>query len=190
MGLGRLSASVDVLQIDPTLSYQLTDRLAVGFAPTVTVADLGASPLYIVPRNSDGMYPEGYRHALHLGRRIPGRPVLHAVRRLAFRRLAEEPAMDGAVPLPTQDSLGRPQLETFRLDYPLIASVGGSYTGFESWILGCDVRYFNYAGTAASAGGFAPNGERFGLEGRLLGGHRRATAARPTALPPPGLLLQ
>ena len=59
LGLGRLSASVDILQIDPTLSYQLTDSFSIGFAPTVTLADL-APVRCSGPQNSDGTYPEGF----------------------------------------------------------------------------------------------------------------------------------
>ena len=57
-GLGNLSASVEIYQIDPTISCQLTDRLSIGFAPTLTLASLIASPLFLGPANADG-YPEG-----------------------------------------------------------------------------------------------------------------------------------
>ena len=48
----------------------------------------------------------------------------------------------------TQDAFGQAEEITYHLDYPLIASVGVAYTGFEKWIFASDVRYFNYAGTA------------------------------------------
>jgi long-chain fatty acid transport protein len=54
----------------------------------------------------------------------------------------------------TEDQLGNPREVRFRLNYPLIASIGASYTGFEKWILACDLRYFDYANTT----GFGPEG--------------------------------
>ena len=51
IGMGQLSANVDVCQIVPTVSYQLNERLSIGFAPTVTMAKLYASPLFLGPKN-------------------------------------------------------------------------------------------------------------------------------------------
>src|SRR5439155_21879650 len=42
IGLGVVGAELQVLQLMPTAAYQLTDRLAVGFAPTVDLAHLTA----------------------------------------------------------------------------------------------------------------------------------------------------
>lgn len=67
----------------------------------------------------------------------------------------------------TQDASGTPEEVTFHLDYPLIVSLGASYTGFEKWIFASDVRYFNYAGTAGfGSGGFDANGAMLGLDWR------------------------
>ncbi len=165
LGLGRLSASVDILQIDPTLSYQFTDCLAIGFAPTLTVADLGASPLFLGPKNSDGMYPEGYGTRYTWGGGFQVGLYYTPTADWRFGASLKSPQWMEPFRFQTQDSFGRPEVETFRLDYPLIASVGGSYTGFANWVLGCDVRYFNYAGTAGFEGkGFAPDGALIGLD--------------------------
>ncbi len=164
-GLGRLSASVNVVQIDPTVSYQLTDRLSIGFAPTVTLADIQASPLFLGPQNQDGTYPEGIGTRYAWGGGFQVGLYYTPVADWHFGASLKSPQWMEPFRFQTQDSLGRPQVETFHLDYPLIVSVGGSYTGFENWVLGCDVRYFNYAGTAGfAAGGFAPDGALIGLD--------------------------
>jgi long-chain fatty acid transport protein len=52
-----------------------------------------------------------------------------------------------------------PETIEFRLNYPMIYSIGLAYTGFEKWIIACDLRYFDYANTqgfkhtAPAAGG-------------------------------------
>src|SRR5204863_6707 len=42
------------------------------------------------------------------------------------------------------DELGRPRSAEFRFDYPLMASVGASYTGLQGWVLAADFRYIDY----------------------------------------------
>jgi len=164
-GLGRLSASVDVLQIDPTVSYELTDRLSIGFAPTITIADLNASPLFLGPRNSDGTYPEGIGTRYTWGGGFQVGLYYTTDADWHFGASVKSPQWMEPFRFQTQDSFGRPQVETFHLDYPLIVSLGTSYTGFENWTIGCDVRYFNYASTAGfTDGGFAPDGALIGLD--------------------------
>ena len=193
LGLGRLSASVNVVQIDPTVSYQLTDRLAIGFAPTVTLADIQASPLFLGPQNQDGTYPEGIGTRYAWGGGFQVGLYYTPVADWHFGTSLKSPQWMEPFRFQTQDSLGRPQVETFHLDYPSIVSVGGSYTGFENWVLGCDVRYFNYAGTAGfGAGGFAPDGALIGFDWKdvysvAVGVQRQLFRA---VHPPHGLLLQ
>ena len=50
-----------------------------------------------------------------------------------------------------QDELGPPRRQSIRFDYPHDLSLGTAYTGFENWLLACDVRYFDY-GDAAGFG--------------------------------------
>jgi long-chain fatty acid transport protein len=65
----------------------------------------------------------------------------------------------------TEDELGRPRQVEFRLNYPMIISLGTSYTGFDKWILACDVRYFDYANTTGfGSEGMSPTGALTGLD--------------------------
>ena len=165
LGLGRLSASVDILQIDPTVSYQLTDRLSIGFAPTITLANLSASPLFLGPMNLNGQYPEGIGTRYTWGGGFQVGLYYTTDVDWHFGASLKSPQWMEPFRFRTQDAFGLPQETTFHLDYPLIASIGASYTGFENWILASDVRYFNYAGTAGfGSGGFAPDGALMGLD--------------------------
>jgi long-chain fatty acid transport protein len=59
---------------------------------------------------------------------------------------------------------GAPISVSYDLNYPLIASIGTSYTGFEKWVIGCDIRYFDYADTQGFSGtGFNADGSLKGL---------------------------
>lgn len=135
---GPMFADAQLMQIAPTLSYQLTERLSIGAAPTITLArmmfdPLGPSAINPAPTPGSGNR-EHWGGGFQVGAYYTG----------------ENGWNYGA-------SLKSPQwFETFRfftptgitkfpLDYPLIVSLGTSYTGFERWVLAADVRYFDYA---------------------------------------------
>ena len=93
----------------------------------------------------------------------------------------------------TQDSFGRPQVETFRLDYPLIASVAGPTRGLPIGSSAATCVTSTTPGHGRLPGGrfrSRRRPDRAGLEERPLGGRRRAAAALRAALPPPGLRVQ
>src|SRR5208283_5623111 len=45
VGLGRVSSLGEYYQIVPTVSFALTEKLSVGFAPTLTLARLDVNPM-------------------------------------------------------------------------------------------------------------------------------------------------
>ena len=47
----------------------------------------------------------------------------------------------------TEDELGLPYVAKFKLDLPMIVSVGTAYSGFEDLVLAVDLRYFDCANT-------------------------------------------
>jgi long-chain fatty acid transport protein len=163
-GLGRLSATVEVVQIDPTISYQLTDHLSVGFAPTITLANLIASPLLLGPKGADGEYAEGVGTRYTWGGGFQVGAYYKTDTCWSFGTSFKSTQWMEPFRFRTQDSSGLPQEVSFRLDYPMLISVGAAYTGFENWTIATDVRYFNYAGTAGfNSGGFAADGSLTGL---------------------------
>jgi long-chain fatty acid transport protein len=167
LGLGRLSASVDVLQIDPTISYELTDHLSVGVAPTITLANLIASPLMLGPKFADNQWAEGIGTRYTWGGGFQVGAYYKTDTHWSLGASLKSPQWMEPFRFRTQDSFGLPQEVTFRLDYPMIVSVGAAYTGFEKWTIATDIRYFNYAGTSGfGGGGFAANGALTGLDWR------------------------
>ena len=54
-GLGHVAANAQYFQIVPTCCYALTDKLSVGFGPTVTLGRVTATPLsFVAPDDADG----------------------------------------------------------------------------------------------------------------------------------------
>jgi long-chain fatty acid transport protein len=160
-----LAASLDVMQIDPTISYQVTDQLSIGAAPTLTLANLIASPLFLAPLSPvDHTYREGVgtRYTWGAGFQVGAYYTTDA----CWNFGASYKSTQWMEPLRfrTHTPTGAPEDTEFRFDYPPIISVGTSYTGWDNWVFACDVRYFAYSSTQGfGRNGFAPDGSVTGL---------------------------
>jgi long-chain fatty acid transport protein len=168
-GLGRLSANVEIYQIAPTLAYQWTDRLSIGFAPTLTMARLIASPLFLGPKNDadesgHATWSTGVGTRIIWGGGFQVGAYYTTDTNWRFGASIKSPQWMEPFRYKSEDSLGRPLDIKFCMNYPLIASLGASYTGFEKWTLACDVRYFDYADTDGFRNlGFSADGALRGL---------------------------
>jgi long-chain fatty acid transport protein len=165
-GLGQLTANAEIVQIVPTLSYQLTDHLSVGIAPTITMAKLYASPLFLGPVNlPGGSWSSGVGTRYVWGGGVQVGAYYKTDNCWNFGAALSSPNWTEPFRFQSVDEHGLPR-ETvkYSLDYPLVASIGTSYTGFENWIFACDVRYFDYADTTGFRDlGFSPTGALQGL---------------------------
>ena len=141
-GVGPAFASAEILQIAPTLSYQLTDRLSVGLAPTITTETVVLDPLgppltgAITDAQGNRMHWGGgfqvgayYKseYGINLGATFKSKQWIE---QLDF---FQGGAAGGTA--------------HFNLDYPAIVSLGLSYTGMENWTIAIDARYFDYEHT-------------------------------------------
>jgi long-chain fatty acid transport protein len=164
VGLGALFSQLQLIQIAPTVSLQLTDRLSIGGGPTVTMADLQADPLFVVSPDANGAYPSGtHTHFTWGGGFQVG----------AFYKLDggwnlgasfKSPQWFNNFDFQATDDKGRPLPSSFRFDLPLIASVGVGYTGFDRWLLAADFRYIDYGNaTGFHQSGFDSTGALQGL---------------------------
>ncbi|MDO4551086.1 MAG: outer membrane protein transport protein [Planctomycetia bacterium] len=156
-GYGSLNADIQMLQVAPTLSFQVTEKLSVGLAPTISMANISCHPLYLVQSEeltSDVHNPQYYidpsgtgtRWAWGAGFQIGvyydtgcgwafGASYKSRQWLEDFRyNIIHEPK-DGTDPT---------YVETIKvdLDYPDIISFGFSYNGLERWLFACDFRYF------------------------------------------------
>ena len=168
-GLGRTRAEAEYLQIAPTASLALTERLSVGFAPTVTLALLSADPLvFAAPDDADGSgvptYPPagGTRRHWGAGFQVGVFYILDDSWRLGFS--LKSPQWFESFRCKTEDELGAPRSASVDFDYPMILSLGTAYRGGRDWLLACDVRYFDYRNTD----GFG-DPAAFAADGRVIG---------------------
>jgi long-chain fatty acid transport protein len=174
-GLGHLYADAQYFQIAPTICYAITERLSVGFAPTITMARLMADPLsFVAPDDTDGSgaarYPAGCatRSAWGGGFQVGLYYVTPSCWQFGFT--FKSPQWLEPFRFNVEDELGVPRQEKVHFDYPMILSWGVAYSGFERWLFACDVRWFDYRDTTGfgDPAGFDANGAVTGLGWRSV----------------------
>lgn len=169
-GTGPLYSRLSMLQIVPTASYQLTDKLSVGFAPTATIADLQLDPFFAAAPSAEG-YPSAVngRNFWGLGFQVGAYLKTNSYWNFGFSYKSpqwfEEFRFNS-----TTGSPAVPQTLTVDTEFPAIYSLGTSYDGFEKWIYGFDMRYIDYASTGVFGDptGYTPTGAATGLGWRSV----------------------
>lgn len=168
-GLGQVFAQAQIFQIVPTISYAVSERFSIGFAPTVTLAGLIVNPLVFAPpndANGDGVFSygpgAGTRMAWGGGFQVGGYWTTETCWNFGLSYKSAqwmEPFRYNS-----QDELGGPLFARVNADLPSIVSLGTSYTGLERWLFATDFRYFDYANaTGFGDRGFQPTGAVAGL---------------------------
>jgi len=147
------------LLLAPTVSMQITERLAVGLGPTVNIFALSLDPAFFA-QNLDGSFPS----ATH------GRPFWGGGFRAGLYYELNPCWSFGAAYLSPQwfetfewnalDENGAPKKITLGHRLPSVLSGGVAYRGIPCTVLAADVRYIDYAnsrpyGEPISAGGTA-----------------------------------
>ncbi|NLE56793.1 MAG: hydrocarbon degradation protein [Planctomycetes bacterium] len=174
-GLGHVASEVQYFQIVPTVAYELTDRLSVGFGPTVTLGRLMVDPLCLAaPDDGDGSlaatYPTGCATRYAWGGGFQVGLYFAANENWQYGLSFKSPQWFEPFRYNTCNEAGLPRTEKAHFDYPMIISLGFAYTGFERWLIACDVRYFDYRNTDGygDPAGFGPAGEIVGLGWRSV----------------------
>ncbi len=164
---GRLSCEVEILQVNPVVSYQVTDHLAIGFGPTISMGKIVAMPFYLGPPTVAGPPPQfasgvGTRWTwgggFQLGAYYTTDNDWH------FGASFKSPQWCEPFRYNTEDAAGNPQHVEFDVDLPLILSFGTAYSGFDRWTLACDLRWFDYANTTGFGFGRNSLGVAKGLD--------------------------
>ncbi len=168
-GLGRVFAQAQIFQIVPTVSYALSERFSIGFAPTITLAGLICDPLVFAPpndANNDGFFSygsgSGTRMAWGGGFQLGAYYTTESCWNWGLSY--KSPQWMEPFRFNSADELGGPTFAEVNFDLPSIISLGTSYTGFERWLFATDFRYFDYANaTGFGDQGFRPDGAVAGL---------------------------
>jgi long-chain fatty acid transport protein len=167
VGLGPVSSQLFVLQIAPTVAYQLTDHLSIGFSPNVDLASITLDPdVFASPddANGDGFptYPPATHSRMHWGAGFQV-GAYYTWESWGFGASFKSPQWFETFRYQAADELGRPRNLKLRFDYPMIVSLGAAYSGFDRFLLALDIRYVNYRDTK----GFGPAG--FDATGAVTG---------------------
>jgi long-chain fatty acid transport protein len=169
IGLGALSSELQVFQIAPTVALKLTDRLSVGFAPTLNLATLTADPALLASPDDadrDGFptYPAATHGRVRAGGGFQAGVYYSFDSDWHFGASIKSPQWFETFSFNGVDELGRPRPVQFRFDYPLMASLGTAYTGIENLTLAADFHYIDYRNTVGfSQSGFDRTGALRGL---------------------------
>src|SRR5262249_44269274 len=162
LGLGPISAELQVFQLAPTAAVRLTDRLSGRIAPTVSFAHLTPDPAVMDrPDDAHGDGFSSFASATHGPLRVGAgfqAGVFYSTESCwHFGASVKSPQWFETFRFNAVDELGRPRNVQFRFDYPLITSIGTAYSGFERLILAADFRYIDYQNTTGFDGrGFPP----------------------------------
>ncbi len=152
-GFGPVFSSFQMMQISPTASLQVTERLSIGLGINTNWATLAVSPFSAAApddANGDGFmtYPDGSRAGTSWG--LGFQTGLYYENKetgvhwgLSFR----SPSWMQTYKINSQDELGAGRSLRFDLDNPLVASLGFGYSGWDYWKFAADVRYIDYEGT-------------------------------------------
>lgn len=160
LGLGAVFAEAEILQIAPAVSYALTERLSVGVAPTINLARVAADPLVLAPPDAEGRYLSGRGTRWAWGAGIQAGVYYIGPAGWHWGLSVKSPQWFEDFRFKTQDG----QVAKVDIDYPLIVSLGGAYSGWQRWLLAYDVRFFDYANTPGLGNeGYGASGELRGL---------------------------
>jgi long-chain fatty acid transport protein len=166
IGVGRVFSHAEIYQVTPTVSYALTEKLSVGFAANIDLADIQADPLLFAPPNfALGSFTygpgTGTRFAWGAGFQVGA----YYITDYNWRFGVSYKSTQWFEPLRfnSNDQLGNPVLDKVNFDLPSITSIGAAYSGFERLLYAVDVRFFDYA----KASGF--NGTGFRADGSVAG---------------------
>ena len=174
VGVGKLTGEAELLQIVPTLSFALSERLSVGIAPTITLGRLTADPLLLAaPDDANGdsiaTYPSGRGNRYSWGGGFQTGVYMITENCWHLGASIKSTQWFDRFRFKSSDELGRPRTVSLELEYPTIVSVGAAYSGFENILFAADVRHFGY-GDASGLGesGFNPDLSVAGLGWRNI----------------------
>ncbi len=175
VGVGAVYSELALVQYAPTAALWLTDRLAIGLAPTFTMASLSLDPgFFAAPDDADGdgfpSYPPATHSRWHWGVGFQVGVYYETEGPWSFGASVKSPQWFESFEFRAADEAGNPRRLAIDVDYPLIVSGGVGFRPFESLLWATDVRYIDYENTDGfgDAAAFAPTGAATGLGWRSV----------------------
>jgi long-chain fatty acid transport protein len=174
LGFGAISSELLIIEMTPNAAYQVTPHLSVGAGPTVSMAKLTLDPAFFASpddANGDGFatFPSATHSRFHWGAGFQVGAYYTTDSNWGFGAAFRSPQWFETFRYHATDEIGLPRTLKLRFDFPLIASVGASYSGFDRLLLAVDARYIDYRNTKAfGPAGFDTTGAGTGLGWRSV----------------------
>lgn len=152
VGAGSVSSQLSLIQFAPTAAVWLTDRIAIGFAPTFTMAGLGVEPAFFAaPDDADGSgvpsYPSATHARMHWAIGFQVGMYYESDGPLSWGVSFKSPQWFETFEYRSTDELGNPRRLELNIDYPMILSAGVGYRPCDGVVWATDFRYINYSDT-------------------------------------------
>lgn len=145
-GFGAIYSNYQLLQMTPTLAYELTPNLTVGGGVDADWASLSVAPWPATVPNSSG-YPTGTHAATAWGWGLTVGATYRPLKSVTLGAVLKSPQWFQSFRWNSQYPDGTPTNFSFRLDYPLIAGLGLSVRPQPDWVVAADVRWIDYRDT-------------------------------------------
>jgi long-chain fatty acid transport protein len=160
--LGPIYSSLQIFQLNPTVSYRVTDRLVIGVGPTVDVTLPSFDPAFFAAPDRDGngrlVFPTATHDQPFYGGGFRIGAVYSVTDTLDIGFGYTSPQWLDTWKFYARTPDGTPRTLTLKAQLPAIFSWGIAWRGIDRLTLATDLRYFNYHdadlyGTAVREGG-------------------------------------
>ncbi len=145
-GFGAIYSNYQLMQMAPTLAYDLTPHLTLGAGVDVDWASLSVAPWPATAPNASG-YPSGTHAATAWGWGLVVGATYRPLETVTLGAVLKSPQWFQSFRWNSQYPDGTPTHFRFRLDYPLIAGLGLSVKPKPDWVVAADVRWIDYRDT-------------------------------------------
>ncbi len=151
-GFGSLVSEFQLLQLAPTLAYQVDEHWSVGFAPTINRAALRMNPgCFAAPDDANGdtfaTYPDARNGSTAWGFGGQIGVLYQGEADWNFGISYKSQQTFGDFEFHSTDEVGGYRLLSLDMDFPAILSLGTAYEGVEDWLFALDLRYIDYENT-------------------------------------------
>jgi long-chain fatty acid transport protein len=145
-GFGSIYSNYQLLQLTPSVAYQIAPNWSVGLGFNLDYASLAVDPWPATPPNASG-YPSGSHAASSWGQGFTVSTTYKLSSNLALGLSFKSPQWFNEFGWNSQYPDGTPAKFSFRLDYPLIVGGGLSYQPVDDLTLAADIKWINYRNT-------------------------------------------
>ena len=144
-GFGPIHSDAAGLQIDPMISYRITEQIAVGGGVMINQVSLDLNPAFFGPRNSNGTFPPATNGRPYWGAGFQVGLLAKLSPTWNFGISYKSEQWFETLKWDSKDETGAALDLELELSLPDILSAGVGYMG-DRFTAAVDVRYFNYDG--------------------------------------------